>query len=527
MAPDDPADAAGGSDADPPPVTLPDPDTRGGVLYAYLEEPASIDPAGASSPDEFALVDHVFDSLTRVGASGEVLPAAAESWEPSADLTSFKFRLRADGTFHDGSAVEAQDFVRAWRRLVEGADGAVSPSAYLLDVVEGRQRSRGGGILSGVVAEDDRTLRVDLAMPFAEFPVVAAHPALGPVPPSVNFPSWRERPVGNGPFAMAEPWQHGRFIRLEAVAEGKDEPTLEQIVYRIYEGEDAEAAGYDDFTRGNLDVAPVPEDILPLLERDGSDAYAGPGVIDGPRAVIAVYAFNTELPPFDDPRVRQAISLLIDARSFPDLPPEGTRVAARSVVPPGFGGYEPPFCDFCRRDPTRAEALLAELEEPLEPIELAFYDHPDHRPVAEQAQQSVNEVLGPDALQLRPLSRSVWMAALREGELGFFLSGWVGEYPSPDAFLYPLLHPSFIGQGNPSRYASEDVTLLLDEARATADDLARERLYRQAEARALADAVIVPLFFYRHAVVVAERVQGYRIGPTGLVDLTQVSLVEP
>lgn len=520
-------DAAGDPEAEAPAAPLPEGEDGGGVLYAYLQEPVSIDPAVASDPNDLGLVDHLFDSLTQIGASGEVLPAAAGDWAVNADLTSYTFHLRADGTFHDGSPVDAGDFVRAWRRLLDGTDGEVSPSAYLLDAVEGSDRARSGGLLSGAVAVDDRTLRVDLSMPFAQFPVVAAHPSLAPVPPSVNLPDWRDRPVGNGAFAMAEPWQHGRFIRLEAVEDGEDGPALEQVVFRIYEGEDADTAGYDDFARGNLDVAPVPEDILATLERDGGDPHAGPGLIDGTRAVSAVYAFNTEMPPFDDRRVRQAIALLIDQEPFASLPPEGIRVAARSIVPPGFGDYEPPFCDFCRRDAERAEALLAELEEPPGPMELAFYDHPDHRAVAQSVQENVGAVLGPGALELRPLSRSAWVAAQRAGELGFFLSGWVGEYASPDAFLYPLLHPSAVGRGNPSRYRSEEIGLLLDEARATADGYARERLYREVESRALEEAVLVPLFFYRHAVVVSERVQGYRIGPTGFVDLTRVSLVEP
>ncbi len=514
--------AAGG-----PAAALPSTAATGGTFYAFSRQPSSVDP-GRAKDDELAVVGQLFDSLTAADAQLRVVPAAAERWENNRDATVFTFFLRRDATFHDGTPVTADAFKRGWQRILNDTTPQRSPAFYLLSPVEGFEQSRQGGDLTGVRAVDAHILQVRLNLPIADFPAVASHPALAPVPAAaVDTPErFAQMPVGNGPFRLAEPLRPGRFIRLQAFERYPgNRASLDEIVYRIYDGDGGVEEGYEDFVDGKLDVAPIPEGGLQAaIEEFGasSDGYRGPGVLTGTQLITAFYGFNTERPPFDDRRVRQALSLLIDRTAIVQAVTEGDRAVATSLVPPAIAGYEPAACRFCRYDPDKARQLLGARK--VGQIELTFYDSADHRHVAERVQRDVNAALGPGTLTLKPLPRVQWYQALRHQQPGFFLSGWLAEYPAADNFLYPLLHQSRIGSDNLTRYKNRQVDALLDRARRTLDPEQRAALFRQAEASMLTDMPVVPLFYYRHARVVAERVHGFVLSPMGDVDMTQVRL---
>ncbi len=501
----------------------------GGIFYAYLPQPTSIDPAHAVEPEDLSVISELFDSLTAADALLQITPGAAERWESNPDATVFTFHLRPEATFHDGQPVTADAFKRAWQRVI-GRLGGPPPAAarYLLSPVQGYEHALSGGDLSGVVVLDPLRLQVTLATPFADFPAVVSHPALGPVPQAaLDDPAgFAQQPIGNGAFRMDGPWQPGQFIRLEAFDRYVGEkPKLEQLIYRIYDGEGAAGAGYEDFAKGNLDVAPVPPNKMKSamskygMSRDG---YTGPGVLNGVKLITAFYGFNTEKPPFDDPAVRQGLSLLIDRDGIVKDLTDEARAPARSIVPPAFPTYQPPACDFCAYDPVRAAQLLDERR--LGPIELVYFEGADHQVVAERVQRDVNSVLGAGALILRPLPQGEWLDAIRSGEASFFLSGWPAEYPSVDAVLYPLFHQSRIGVDNTTRYKNPQVSTLLESARRELDAAKRAGLWRQAESIVLTDLPVVPLFHYRHARVVASRVRGFTLSPLGEVDMTKVWL---
>jgi oligopeptide transport system substrate-binding protein len=111
------------------------------------------------------------------------------------------FTLVRGATFHDGTPVTASDFVYAWNRLCNPANG--STVAYHLAAVKGYDDMRAGKAerLSGLTALDERTLQVTLSYPFADFVYVVSHPTLAPVPQAAveeDPAAFAEAPVSNG-----------------------------------------------------------------------------------------------------------------------------------------------------------------------------------------------------------------------------------------------------------------------------------------------------------------------------------------
>lgn len=521
----DPSPDPATSPATSPPATAA-PTQSGGVFHAYTRQPASIDPGRALEAEDLAIVGQLFDSLTAIDQSLAVVPAAAERWESNEDSTVFTFYLREDATFHDGSPVLAADFKRAWDRVAAADVEPPSAAFYLLSSVQGFEEAQDAGELVGVEVHGDHALLVRLNGSFSAFPAVVSHPALAPVPPSAadSPDDYGSMPVGNGPFRMAEPWEPSGFIRLEPYPDHPDgPPRLDQLLYRSYRGENAVPAAYEDFLSGNLDLAPVPEDLLDEAVAEFGEAdggYEGDGVVNGAKLITAFYAFNTEVAPFDDPRIRRALSLLIDRQAIVTEVVDGARLPATSVVPPGIADYEPGRCGYCDYDPERAQALAGDLE--FGPVQLYYYEGAEHDEVARRVQRDVNSALGDGTLELRAMSQSEWLEAIRNGEAGFFLYGWLAEYPSPDTFLYPLFHRGRVGADNVSRYTDDEVTDLLDRARREKDAVRRLELYREAESHALNDAPVAPLFHYRLGRVVADRVHGFAMDAMGYPRLTSV-----
>lgn len=478
-----------------------------------------------------------------MSTDGEVRSAAAVSWRPDAALQVWTFRLRAGSTFHDGAPVRAADFVRSWTDAVAEPGGAGHHLRHVAgydDLLAGRTEG-----LAGVTALDERTLQVRLTTPFADFPTVVGHPALGPVPRHlVDRPGFADEPVGNGPFRMVGPWARGQFIRVARVAPMQDRRApgdggvpLDEVLFQVFDPE----AAYIAFQQGRLDVAPLPpaavDQARERYER-ASGGTDGPGVLDGPTGQVYFLGFDERVPPFDDVRVRRAVSLAIDRRALAAEVGEGGARAALRLVPAGLPAARRTSCDSCVADPGEARRLFAEAG--VDRVELWLNRGGGHEQVADVLRRQLARVgvrlvtrTPPDPVATEP-PLSTYLGVLRAGGAGMYRFGWTVEHLTLDDALAPLVTsaaadavaaPGGVG-GNYGQYRREDVDAMVAEARATADPLLRRHRYREVEDLAVdRDQMFVPLLSYTHSSVVAERVRGFVLGPLGLPDLTEVGLV--
>lgn len=534
---------AGACRGDRPPATEPSPTgaittpaaadpgataTPGGSLrFALGADPAAIDPRFVADAEGRIVVDAVFDSLVQLDRELRPRPAAARSWEVNEDATEFTFSLDPDATFHDGTPVTAQDFVRAFDRIASGTASPRSFIAHRLEAVAGFPEAQAtGASLTGLEAVDATTLVLRLRYPFAEFAEVLADPSLAPVPPVADTDpeAFAERPVGNGPFQLAEPWQHDQFIRVaraRPLADGG--PHLDEVVFPIYSNDPGKDEQYLDLQEGQLHVSEVPTSRLTQAAEEfglSDDGYTGPGLLDGLSSTVYYYGFNTTRPPFDDPEVRRAIAALIDRERIVETVTRGTRVAADGIVPPPIPGSQDEPCPDCGYDPERAQELLADRE--LEPIAMVHNRGRTHDAIAGvivRDLEAVGLTVVRSALDLQP-----YVELLRTGEVGLFRLGWEADYPSPGAYLHPLFSSANVGEDNLTRFADPAIDELLVAARGEQDETRRNALYQEVERRVLEAAVVVPVFFYEHDRVVAPEVRGLYYGPLGSVDLVDVRL---
>lgn len=513
-----------------------DPSTDGGTVRYAIAEPAAIVPVEAVGSAALTVVDALFDSLTYWGprptqgdATSELhpRPSAALAWSSGDDAKTWTFRLRPTATFHDGTPVTAADFVFAWELAVE-----LDQVGYHLRDVEGYDALRAGQAdgLAGVTAVDAHTLEVRLRRANADFAAVVGHPSLGPLPRELwtaDPESFRQRPIGNGPFLAPEAWVPGQFVRVTPYGRWNNRvsgPAVAEVVFQILDTDTA----YLAFQQGRLDFTELPPGALSdAIETYGesADGYTGPGVLRGGLPVLYYLGFDVTEPPFDDVEVRRAVSLAIDRTGLATEALEGNVTIARSLVPPVLPGFRGARCLTCRHDPEAAEEVFA--ERGITSLALWFNRGGGHERIAHRLRRDF-EAVGV-RLELRTEEFPQYLAALEAGDAGLFRFGWAVDYPTLENALYPILHSDARGGGdrgyNYGSYAASDVDALLDEARATLD--ASERHARYVEAAELAlnrDQVAVPLFTYRHAAVASDRLDGLVYNAMGSVDLVTVDI---
>lgn len=535
---------------------------RGGTLRVGLSaDPVTIDPRFLVDEAGELVVDALFDPLVRIDEDLRIVPAAAESYELDDDGQVLTFRLR-DATFHDGTPVTAADFKRTFDRIADGTAEPRSFLAYLLEPVVGavEAQEQGGG-LEGVQALDERTLRIELTEPRPGFLTTLADPSLVPVPDTADddLDAFAAQPVGNGPFAMAAPREVGQFLRLSRFADHHEPALLDEVLLTVYLEDPGRERQWEDLEDGLLQVADVaPERFEDAAAAFGTseDGYTGPGLLRGTTATVYLYAFDVTRPPFDDVRVRRAVSQAIDREALADEVLQGAREPATAIVPSPIPGAQPGRCTSCRFDPDGAAELLAEAstapldpddeptdedrasepdeaseedgdDEPTEPalerVTLAYNRGPTHAAIAERMAADLERALDIE-VDVSTQDLQAFVQAVRRGDHQLFRLGWETNEPDPGAYLYPLFHSSQVGLDNLSRYENAEVDQLLEAARAAEDRDDALRSYRAAERLILEDLPVVPLLWYQHALVVSPSVRDLHVSPFGRMGLARAWL---
>lgn len=525
-APDDPPPPAPSDDTDD------EPDRTGGTLRIGLSiDPVSVDPRFVADEEGEFVVAALFEPLVTLDDNLRVVPAAAARWDVDEDGAEFTFHLR-EASFHDGTPVTADDFVRTFRRIADGTAEPRSFLAYLLEPIQGVEEAQADGEpLAGVEALDDQTLVIRLSRPEPGYLRTLTNPSLAPTPPQADdVEAFGAEPIGNGPFLLAEARDpDSAFLRLARYADHRSPPLLDEVVFQIYRDDPAGDRQWEDFVEGQLQIAEVPSGRLDeAAETYGTsrDGYTGPGLLTGTASTVYLYGFDTTREPFDNPAVRRAISLAIDREALARDVMQATRAAADAIVPPPIPGAQPGACQHCRHDPEAARAELEEAEVELERLTLTHNRGRTHAAIAEAMATDLEAALDVE-VELESMDLRPFIQAVRRGDVPFFRLGWeVGE-PDPGAYLYPLFHSSQVGLDNLTRFADEEVDALLDQARAATNAATALSHYRKAERRILEDAPVLPLLWYRHSRVVAPEVQDFVLSPLGRMDLARVWLERP
>jgi oligopeptide transport system substrate-binding protein len=467
------------------------------------DEIKSLDPHSVSDLASLRVAADQFEGLTRYAANGGIEPGLAATWSASDDGRIWNFTLRPNLTFSDGEPMTASLFVAVFDRLRDPSTAA--PTASLFDAIE------------AVEAPARDQVRITLAYPYPALLELLAHPAIAALPlHRINEAGdgWTgERPlVTSGPYRLTS-WTLNDRALLERNPRwhGSAAP-IAQIAWRPV---DDSLTAMRIFLAGGADIAgEFPSTRLSWLQTNRSEETR----VAGYRGAY-YFAFNTRQLPFDDVRVRRALSLTIDRRWISEeLLAIGTE-PAWGIIPPGLSGLDPimPDSEAITREARLAAArqLLSEAgygpNNPLS-FNIRFNSAAEHRRIS-VALAAMWEPLGVEA-RLFNSEATLHFAALRRADFALARSGWIGDISAPENFL--AVHRSDAGAINYSGYASAEYDAALDAALAEPDPATRAQLMRAAEVILVRDAPILPIYYYVSRSLVAPRVSGWIDNPANV-----------
>ena len=515
---------------------------KGGTLNYYINEPAYIDPYNTQESEGTNVEQMLFDSLTAIDdKTNAVIPAAAESWQANADNTVFTFKLVPGAKFQNGEPVTAASFVFAWTRIADPKTNPKDPSviSYHLASVLGFDELAAGKAktLAGVKAIDDTTFEVTLSKPFADFPYVAAHPALAPVPEKavkdgVEFNGakvpFAEMPVGNGPFKMSEPWKHDQFIKTVRNDDYYGpKANLDGVNWMIFKDE---ATAFREFQAGTIDFTSIPSGQVKAAKEqygvsaDGYTVSPGKQTLLGAETAVYYIVLNNKDKTLSNEGVRKAVSLAINRQAICDAIFEGTRKPATNIVPPGIVGYQDGAWLDAKYDVAGAKAALAAAGfadgKGLPELTLSFNSGAGHEGIMQLVQADLAKVGIKTKLQGAEWAQ--YLKQLDEGKFQVGRLGWIADYPIYDNFLYSIFQSK--SGDNKSKYSDPTVDAALTAARSEGDATKRISDYQAINTKIQASNPVVPLMYYAHRHVGSDRVHDLYYSPQGLAGLDKAWL---
>ena len=297
-------------------------------------EPASLDPALAKGTHESWILQHTFTGLMGYNEDGELVPAVAESYDESDDGLTYTFHLRDDVKWSNGDPVTAEDFEYAWKRVIDPE--LASDYAYQIsDYVKGAEEYLNGeGSIDDVAikAIDEKTLEVTLKKPAPYFLGLTAFYTLYPVNKNVveANPDWAKDPtkgqyISNGAFKLVS-WDHNQKISLRKNPDWyrADEVKLDGIDFDIIEEQNTQ---YTKYQGGEYDfiVNPPTAVVDKLTKENDPELYIGGDV------GTYYYQFNNKEKPFNNAKVRNALSMAIDRKAIVENITKGGQVPAEGL----------------------------------------------------------------------------------------------------------------------------------------------------------------------------------------------------
>lgn len=462
---------------------------RGGVLnVAFASDTKTLDPTFSVNFSERQPLYLIYNTLVSLNPDFSIGPELAERWETSDDGKRVVLHLRTGVKFHDGT-----DFNAAAAKF--NLDRRMDPA------LASPQRGPLVEVIDGVDAPDAHTLVIRLKQPSPNLLGMLAQREGFMISPTAAEKLGKDlgvKPVGTGPFVFKE-WVQGNRIVVERNPNywEKDKPYLDGVTFRDIS---TTAISIQRLLTGEADYTSA---LSPIDVRQIENNKA---VTLDPSTVGRWYSLQWQVdkPPFNNAKLRQAISHAVDRKRIIDIVMSGKAAIANSPTPnklwwaaPDIPGYD--------YDPAKAKALLAEAGYP-NGLEISLST--PQVALLQQINQLVQEQLKAVGItvKLEPVSQSDWYPRVIQFAINFTPMRWA-QRPDPDGILTLLFDSK--GAGNSTRYSNPEVDKLLAEARNLIDQSARKPLYQKAQQIISDDLPYLPLFFSLEFAAMRSNVRGH------------------
>ncbi|MFG2214789.1 ABC transporter substrate-binding protein [Streptomyces sp. NPDC087769] len=527
---------------------------KGGTLTVLNSKPQEdFDPARLYTSGGGNVPSLVFRTLTtrnrEDGAAGaKVVPdLATDLGTPSKNATVWTYTLKDGLKYEDGTAITSADIKYGIERSFAAELSGGAP--YLRDWLiggadyQGPYKDKKG--LDSIETPDAKTIVFHLNKPEGEFPFLATQTQTTPVPRAKdNGTKYEEHPISSGPYKVVKNEGDGERLILERnphwsastdeerkaypdridVRSGLDSAVINQ---RLSASQGADAAAVTtDTNLGPAELAKVTGDKK-LAARVGTGHFGYTNYI----------AFNPKVKPFDDPKVRQAISYAVDRSSVVNAA-GGSSLAepATTFLPDQAAFGHTPYDHFPagqNGNAAKAKELLKEAGHPkgltvtlTHSNDKDFATSPEIATALQEALKKAGITVKLQGLESNDYSDTVYNL---KSEPGFFLGGWGADWPSGGPFFAPIFDGRQIVKAgynfNSGQLNDAAVNKEIDEINKLTDLDAAAKRWGALDKKVGEQALTVPLFHPVYKRLYGESVKNVVISDwTGVLDISQVAV---
>lgn len=463
------------------------------IKVAISDEPQTLDPRQARNLPTINILQSLYEGLMRQGADGQLIPAAAESFEISPDQLTYTFHLR-NAKWSDGTPVTAADFEKTWKSSLDPKN--LSPNAYQLDPIKGAEAARNGKTAIsdvGVTAKDDLTLIVKLEKPTPYFLNLTTTFFYFPIhtPNESSF-------VGNGPFTLKH-WKHHNEVSLSKNPNYWDQErvNLNELTYVIADDHTA----LQLFEGGELDWAGSPASTLPTdalknLKKENRLSVT-------PGAGTHWVRLNVTDPSLHKPEFRRQLRDALNRKNLVEHVLQGNQAPAYSIVPPAFDHYKPLFTEKNSKEANNIS------------INLIYGAGERNNKIAQVIQQQWKESLGIE-VQLQALENKVLYDRLKKRDYQAALGSWYADYKDPISFLE--IFSDKAGGTNNTNWENDRYKELIILSSNEPNAVKRSSQLKEAEKIIVDEAPVIPLFFAAFNYSKNPKITGVHFSELGILD---------
>jgi oligopeptide transport system substrate-binding protein len=499
-------------------------------LIGNAAEPQDLDPNAITVYMDSMIAYSLFEGLTKLDPKTSLPePDLADSWTVSPDGKVYTFHLRPEARWSDGDPVTAGDFVYSFHRILSPAYGAFY--SYMLWPIKNAEAFNDGKLTDfsqvGAKALDSQDLQITLDKPTPYLPALASHTTWLPVQKKTieKFGRMDEkgtkwtRPgnlVGNGAFTLLDWNPNARIVVVKNPLYWDAANTrLNRIEFFPIEKPEIEDL---NFRSGQLHATYQ----LPMPKVEYYRSHVPPELGVDPVLSTFYFFMNVTRPPFDNVKLRQALTYGIDREALSRSVMEGVYPPAHCLTPPNCGGYT------CRTQVPdnfeKARQLLAEAGYPggrgLPPIEVQCFQTEVKLRVTEAVQAMWLKELGVH-ITIAQLETKTLYQNQQTKDYTMAFSGWLADYPDPNTFLGTMVTG---GGNNYAGWSNKEFDALIDQASNTADNGKRMEIFQKAEAILLNEAPLIPLYFQPNVYAISPVVKGWTTTVAGFHEWNRIWL---
>lgn len=475
-------------------------------------EPTSMDPHYHQATPNDAMTSHIFETLVGQDAKMALTPRLATEWKPIGDDT-WEFKLRDGVKFSNGQPFTAQDVIFTFCRAVNNEQAisssypAIVQKLTSIDVRDGNtliiktqhpypllpnDLSRMGMLWSGIVQHGPIT-----------FDLKNKCGVTGPWPEVADFNTGKST-IGTGPYTFKSYVKGSAIEFTRNDAYWGEKPAWKEVKLIPVPSAGPRLTG---LLAGDFDVIenPAARDVKRINETPGFGSVITPSVrvvyfqFDVGRSPSPQVKAADGKNPFQDVRVRRAISMAIDRKTISQRIMDGAATPANQFLPDGMFGTlpNPPELKY---DPEGAKKLLAEAGYP-NGFEMTLTSTNDRYINDAQITQAVAQYLSRVGIKttVDVMTRSIFFPRRAKREFSFAMGGWSSETGEASSFLQywvsALDKERGLGTSNYGGFNDPEFDRVFRQALVTVDATQREKLLQESVTIALAQMPSVPLHF--------------------------------